>query len=90
MVDVSAPRVQPAGESDLLRMTQKGLSQKVEAMQETVASSTLLSAMPARGAVRDTKTDKELGTTTYTLSNGVMVTVKPTTFKSDEIVLSGV
>lgn len=77
-------------DGELQRMTEKGLSQKVEAMQETAAASALLSSLPARGAARETKMDKDLGVTTYTLSNGVMVTVKPTTFKSDEIILSGV
>ncbi len=78
------------GNDALQSMTAKGLSQSVEAMQETAVASTLLATLPARGAVREKKADKELGTTTYTLSNGVMVTVKPTTFKSDEIILSGV
>lgn len=77
-------------ESQLLAMTAKGLSQTVEAVEEKAAAASLLASLPARGAVREYKSDKELGTTTYLLSNGVTVTLKPTDFKSDEVLLTGV
>jgi len=77
-------------EKDLRRMTEEGLKQSVAAVEEKAVTGTLLATMPARGAVREKREDKDLGTTTYTLSNGVMVTVKPTTFKSDEVVLKGI
>jgi len=40
------------------------------------------------GKITGRKENKELGTTELTLSNGVMVVLKPTNFKNDEILLS--
>ncbi len=40
-------------------------------------------------AVKHTSFDERYGTTTWTLKNGVRIVVKPTTFKSDEIRMSG-
>ena len=45
------------------------------------------SRRPARSSA--TATDAAAGTTTWTLSNGVRVVVKPTTFQNDEISFSG-
>jgi zinc protease len=74
----------------LLALTQKGLAQKVEAPKETAMASSLLASMPEPGKVVSQKVEEGLGATTYTLSNGVKVTIKPTEFKSDEIKLSGI
>ncbi len=40
------------------------------------------------GKITGRKDDKELGITELTLSNGVVVALKPTTFKNDEILIS--
>ncbi|MEZ5016204.1 MAG: insulinase family protein [Flavipsychrobacter sp.] len=77
-------------EAELLAMTQKGLAQKVtQNVEENIATS-LMANKPRAGKVTNTKEEKALGATTYTLSNGVKVTIKSTDFKSDEIVLRGV
>ncbi|MEO8785988.1 MAG: insulinase family protein, partial [Chitinophagaceae bacterium] len=73
----------------LLALTQKGLAQKVEAQKETIVASSLLKTIPQPGKVTAQTQDKELDATTYTLSNGVKVTIKTTDFKSDEISLKG-
>src|SRR5690606_10386277 len=44
---------------------------------------------PKAGKVTKTTQEKDLQATTYTLSNGVKVTLKPTAFKSDEIIITG-
>ncbi|MBS1644042.1 MAG: insulinase family protein [Bacteroidetes bacterium] len=74
----------------LLAATQKGLTQKVTAPQEADVATTLLKTLPQPGKMIAKTEEKDLGTTTYTLSNGVLVTIKPTDFKSDEISLNGV
>ena len=38
------------------------------------------------GKISSTKTDEDLGTTTFKLSNGATVIIKPTNFKNDEII----
>lgn len=48
----------------------------------------LLEKEPQPGRVVSESTDAALGTTVLTYSNGVKVVLKPTTFKSDEILLS--
>ncbi len=89
---ITAPdKAKLPSDKELLAMTKRGFAQEVSAPAEATAIGTsLLAMLPTPGKVTGTRNDKELGTTTYTLSNNVMVTVKPTTFKSDEIILTGV
>lgn len=75
---------------ELLNNVKAGLSQTVTAKEAVKVASSLLDKTPTPGKILSESSDKELGTTTYTLSNGIKVTVKPTTFKSDEILLSGI
>jgi zinc protease len=56
---------------------------------ETAIAKNLLSKEPIPGKITKTETNAKLGTTTFTLSNGAKVTVKPTTLKDDEILLNG-
>jgi len=77
-------------DQQLLQMTQTALQQEVKATEEKAVATSLMDKKPKAGKVTGTKEEKDLGATTYTLSNGVKVTVKPTTFKSDEIVITGV
>src|SRR6185312_4229720 len=42
------------------------------------------------GKVTASKKEDGFGATTYLLSNGIKVTIKPTDFKSDEILMNGV
>ncbi|HEV2355253.1 MAG TPA: insulinase family protein [Puia sp.] len=49
----------------------------------------LLSANPAPGRIRSEERDTAIGTTTFVLSNGVRVVLKPTDFKNDEILFDG-
>lgn len=76
-------------EKELLSMVEKAFDQRVSAKTETEGGKTLLDQAPIPGKVVSQKKDDQLGTTTYTLSNGVKVTVKPTDFKDDEIVFRG-
>lgn len=63
-------------------------SQQVSAYEEkAVASSLMESTGMAAGKITAETKNAKLNTTTFTLSNGVTVTVKPTTFNNDEIVM---
>ena len=61
----------------------------VTAYTETVSDAPLVAAAPPRGRVVAESTIAELGVTRWTLSNGVRVVLKPTTFKADEVVMRG-
>lgn len=75
---------------ELQKMVAKGFAQSVSKDEEKAVSSNLLDKEPTAGSVTSMTKDSDFQSVTYTLSNGVKVTVKPTTFKSDEIILSAV
>jgi len=77
-------------DNELLAMTTTGLNQQIVKTEEKTVSTTLMATLPTPGTVVSQVTEEGLGATTYTLSNGIKVTIKPTDFKSDEIVLHGV
>jgi zinc protease len=76
-------------ESELISMLNNAFNQKVQRVEDRAAITSLLQNEPVAGSITATQKDTALGTTTFTLSNGVKVTVKPTDFKNDEIVMSG-
>ena len=49
---------------------------------------TLMAQPPKAGSVVDEKINQQLGTTEWTLSNGLKVILKPTDFKNDQILMS--
>lgn len=63
---------------------------ETEAYKDKFLDMPLLAKTPTPGKVVDTKNIKDdaLNLTEYTLSNGVRVVLKPTTFKNDQILLS--
>lgn len=65
-------------------------SKKAEltAKAEETSNKPLISKIPKAGKVSKVAENKSLGTTEWTLSNGVKVIFKPTTFKKDEILLT--
>ncbi len=75
---------------ELVAHVNDAMQQQVTANEEKVVSKELLDKMPAAGKIVTEEQDKDLGTKTYTLSNGVKVTVKKTDFKTDEIILSAI
>ncbi len=75
---------------ELKDMVDAALSQKVTANAEKTVAKQLLDKEPVAGKITGEVVDKELGATTFTLSNGVKVTVKKTDFKSDEIIMTAV
>src|SRR5688572_13697402 len=60
-------------------------SERLTAYVDTVSNRPLLDRAPSAGAVATTSANETVGITEWTLSNGVRVVLKPTTFKQDEI-----
>lgn len=73
--------------ADLLAVVNAAASKTITAYEEKAVASSLLAATPKAGKVTRKEADKTMGTTKLTLSNGVQVTLKPTTFKNDQILL---
>jgi len=61
----------------------------VNAYVDNVSKKPLLDKEPVPGKTDSIQTDKVIGTTTLSLSNGVKVILKPTTFKNDQILING-
>lgn len=57
----------------------------IAAPAEEEADQPLMTELPTPGTARKVATDRKLGTTTYELSNGITVVLKPTTFQEDQI-----
>ncbi|MBM3443329.1 MAG: insulinase family protein [Bacteroidetes bacterium] len=60
----------------------------LEPWKEKILASSLLAESPKAGRIVKRSTDKLLGTTELTLSNGITVTLRPTDFKNDQILLN--
>jgi len=61
---------------------------QLTAKKEETLNKPLIDKVPTPGKIVKTTQNKTLGTTEWTLSNGVKVIIKPTTFKKDEILLN--
>src|SRR6185437_11193341 len=72
-------------EADIKNIINSVKSENIAAYHDEAAGQALLAQKPAGGKVVSEKTDKETGTTEWTLSNGAKVVLKPTDFKDDEI-----
>jgi zinc protease len=60
----------------------------IKPYEEKAVATKLLSKEPKAGKIVSSVKNIKLGTTTYTLSNGLKVTVKKTDFKNDQILMS--
>lgn len=76
-------------DATLMSAVNAALLQKPTKFEEVAVAENILDKIPAKGSIVKVEKNDKLGATTYTLSNGVLVTVKPTDFKSDEIIFSG-
>ena len=95
VIVVTAPEkegiVNPTAE-ELLAIREKVANAEIEAYEDNtvkeplIPEGTVLKGSP----VKKTAQDVTLGTTEWTLANGVKVVVKPTTYKADEVRMSAV
>ena len=60
-------------------------NEEIEAPAEEAIRENLVETAPKAGKIKKTAHNETLGVTEWTLSNGVRVVVKPTSFKQDEI-----
>ena len=77
-------------EPQLLAMAEASYKQTVTAKAEEKVAEALMTERPQPGKVVSTQKEEDFAATTYTLSNGIKVTVKKTDFKADEILFKGI
>jgi len=77
-------------DKQLLDMTIAGFKQDVKKEEEKKVAASLMTTKPTPGKVVLQVKEDGFNATTYTLSNGIQVTIKPTDFKSDEILMNGI
>ncbi|MEG1998523.1 MAG: insulinase family protein [Bacteroidales bacterium] len=65
-------------------------SEQIERYTDNISVKHIIKDEPISGKIANSKIDKNLGITTWTLSNGAKVILKPTDFKDDEIILTGI
>ena len=79
----------PTG-SDLLAVASSVEKMDIKPYEEKTIASSLMTTVPKPGKIISSKKNAQLGTTEFTLSNGTTVTIKPTEFKNDEVLVSAV
>lgn len=95
VIVVTAPEkegvVNPTAE-EFLAIREKVANAEIEAYEDNVVKEPLIQeGTVLKGSpVKKTAQDATLGTTEWTLANGVTVVVKPTTYKADEVRMSAV
>ena len=72
-------------EATMLAMLKEVESMELAAPEEKTIDTELVKKAPKAGKIKKTAVNEQLGTTEWTLKNGIRVIVKPTEFKSDEI-----
>ena len=77
-------------EEGLIAMIDSAYNQQAVKDNETTKAATLLDKSPVAGKIVKEAKDAQFGTTTFILSNGVEVTVKPTDYQKDQVLLSGI
>lgn len=79
----------PTGD-ELLAVAASAEKMDVKPYEEKAIASSLMTTLPKPGKITSSKKNDQLGTTEFTLSNGVTVTIKPTDFKNDQILMSAI
>ena len=75
-------------EVELLAMYNNAMAVEVEPYVEEVFDGPIVAELPKPGKIKNEVVDEVFGTTEWTLSNGMKVIYKQTTFKDDEIRMS--
>jgi zinc protease len=83
------PGVKVPTQDDILAIIRDSKTKELTAYVDNFREEPLVQGTLQAGKISARKENKELGTTELTLSNGVTVVLKPTTFKNDEILLAG-
>ncbi|MES1197760.1 MAG: insulinase family protein [Chitinophagaceae bacterium] len=72
----------------LLALAENALKADVKAYEEKAVATALMKSAPKPGAILSEQKNELLGTTEITFANGVKAILKPTDFKTDEIVMT--
>lgn len=72
---------------DLLKDMVAASKQIVKPYEEKAIAKSLMETTPVAGKITKETKNEKLGTTDITLSNGVTITLKPTTFKNDQVLM---
>ena len=75
-------------EAELLQAFETAQRLPVEPYKETLSNEPLVPNLPTPGKIIETQQGDRFDATVMTLSNGVKVVLKPTTFKKDEILMT--
>src|SRR5690606_28462916 len=70
---------------EIVQLAQAVIARPIDAYVDAELSAPLLPEIPSPGTIAEETYDTRLGTTTFTLSNGVKVVLKPTDFQQDGI-----
>jgi zinc protease len=77
-------------ENELLTIVADNAKKTINPYVENEVSTSLLATLPKAGKLLKTEKDAKMGSSKITLSNGVVVTLKPTAFKNDQILMGAV
>ena len=75
-------------EKEILPIISQVKAEKIEPYKEEVSNEPLIKNLPTAGKISKVEKDDKLGTTVWTLQNGMKVVLKSTTFKDDEILMT--
>jgi zinc protease len=87
--DPSAGKALPTVE-ELLAKADAVEKMNITPYEEKATATSLLAMLPKSGKIISSKKNVYLGTTELKLSNGVTVTIKPTDFKNDQVLMSAI
>jgi zinc protease len=73
--------------NSLMKAVVDATAKPLKAYEEKAVATTLLDKTPSAGTVTAESKNEKLGSTDFTLSNGITIRIKPTTLKNDEIIL---
>ncbi len=84
------PDVKLPSEKELTEKTEEAFKQSIAQATSKKVADKLIDKKPVAGSIISEEKADGFDAITYTLSNGIKVTVKSTDFKSDEIMVSGI
>ncbi|MBT1704650.1 M16 family metallopeptidase [Chryseosolibacter indicus] len=73
---------------ELLRIAEEASKTEVKRYEEKEIATSLIQKAPAPGKIVNESENKELGTTTIKFANDVLVILKPTDYKNDQVVMN--
>ncbi|MEM7370912.1 MAG: insulinase family protein [Bacteroidota bacterium] len=75
-------------DADVRQLLEQVKQAELSPYEDNVSDAPLMATLPTAGSITEVKRVEDIDVTELTLSNGVRVVLKPTTFKNDEIRIS--